>query len=234
MDGSAEITFTVMERNFEGKDIVRGQTQLSLNKDNIWLNGGRFSIDLHQELKHKLWDNRAQESEFDYEQMAEAGTVTVEVDELWSKHSVCGQVEGPHLDILCGLGKKVGAQTMSIAKMSQKMPYWVVITNGCFHVYRHFGDPVARAVCPLEKMSVTRGKLTGRSGKDLQGDTQRRKSGGTLRRTSMADTSHLREFVLRTDDLSSRNRQKYVFECHTVKDCNLFIEMLEYWMNANE
>jgi len=238
VNGSAEITFTVVECNFEGKDIVLGQTQLQLSKDDIWLTGGSFTFDLHSEIKHVIWDNRAQEAQLDYDKLKTVGgSITVEITELWSKHSVCGPVEGPHIDVLVSLGEKTSGQTQNISKMAQKMSYWSVITNNALLIYKHFGDPVPRVCCNLSKMQVSRGKLTGRAGKDVTGGPRRGSVTGGLglagagRRTAMNDTRRFREFVLCSEDGSSRNKQKYIFETHSIKTCNLFLEMLEYWIN---
>jgi len=262
--GLSEVTLTVVSHDPNhhstggvAKDIVHGQCHVSLAQNDLWLKGGRVSVDLNKTIKYNIWENRAQEAQFDYEKAESGGKVTLDVTELWSKHSVCGPLHGPHLDVLLTLTKKNGGGgQQNISKISQKIPYWGVVTDGIFHVFRHFGEKEPKVSVDVNGMVVRRGMLTGRSGKEvvIGGEEGARKGSLTSplkggaptkgaakkgftrehRRTTIADTTHLREFILKFDDKTSLNRQKYVFECHTVKECNLFIEMLEYWIGVDE
>jgi hypothetical protein len=75
-------------------------------------------------------------------------------------HSVCGLLEGPHIDVLMTLAKNNSAN-QNISKITQKMQYWGVVSEGRLLIFRHFGDKDPKLVVPLETVSIKRGDKPG-------------------------------------------------------------------------
>jgi hypothetical protein len=284
VSGNAMLVFTVVDEE-EVRDQFLGQVALPLSRNDVWKTGGVFDIDLG-DLQYIIRDNKAQQSDMAYEKITPSGQITVQLKPLSYLNSVCGSIEGPHIDVLMTL-TKLGVQSLSLTKAAQRTAYWGVVADGKLMIYRHFGDKDPKVTVDLAGMAIKRGDKSGRiekiaknaaesmihttvgpggrsmaldgnnginhnafgiDGAAATADEEERKqqqqkasNRKAKRGSAFANTgenskanSHLREFFLKSSDLASSNRNKYGFECPTVKEARHWYEVIEYWINAGK
>ena len=239
--GNSTLVFTALDED-EMRDQFLGQCAIPLGQEDLWLKGGKFDVDL-EDLQYVIKNNNTQQADIAYEKVAPQGMLTIEIKPLCSLHAVCGPIEGPHSDLLSAMTKS-STGTHNISKMTQKMNYWGVIANGELSMYRRFGDRHPKLTCPLENLSVSKVKTQGRIHvKSRKKQTTTSPKRGKLEKkklTSHADSKRelmrqqteqhcLKQFSLKSTDIASSNRLKYVFEVPTIKETNHWYEVIEYW-----
>jgi len=242
ISGNSTLVITVLDED-EMRDQFLGQAAIPLGgQGDLWLKGGTFDIDL-DDLQYVIRNNNTQQADIAYEKVAPQGSVTVELKPMCSLHSVCGPIEGPHSDVLSTLNKSsTGMQ--NISKMTQKMNYWGVIANGELSMYRRFGDRQPKFKCTLDNLTASKVKASGRihrsnkqSHKANNSPTRDASGGKKLSNSEskrelmkqQTEMQYLKQFSLKSTDIASSNRLKYVFEVPAVKDCNHWYEVIEYW-----
>ena len=202
----------------------------------------------------------------------------MQVKPLSYLNSVCGPLEGPHIDVLETLAKTASiSNTMS--KITQKMQYWGVVSEGKLLIFRHFGDKDPKVVVDLGNVGIKKGEKPGgrtpNVAKFAQDTAGMASPGGTTRgtivdgerrETAVGSTvgwegvkdkakrstvvhqkrpsvfaaehnkafSYMREFVLKSSDLASSNRQRYSFEAPTVGETRHWFEVIEYWADLKK
>ncbi|GMH82482.1 hypothetical protein TrST_g12491 [Triparma strigata] len=244
VSGNSVLVFTVVDEE-EMRDQFLGQCAVPLTNGDLWLHGGKFDVDL-EDLQYIVRTHNKQEADIAYEKITPAGWLTVEIKPLCSLHSVCGPIEGPHIDVLSTITKTSIGAVQNISKVSQKNSYWGVIHDGKASFYRRFGDRTPKVVVPLSGLQVSKVKSTGRhkspheSSKPshIPPSTSARAAtrSDRLRRSSQlaTETQHKKEFSLKNVDVSSSNRQKYVFEAPTVNDSRHWYEVVDYWIQKHK
>ncbi len=259
VNGNAVLVFTVVDKE-ELRDQFLGQCDMPLSRGDLWSRGGTFEVDLG-DLRYIIKDNKAQQADIAYEKITPQGQLSCQIKPLSYLTSVCGHLEGPHMDVIAGMMKNSGGPTQNVSKITQKMSYWGVVANGKFHVYRHFGDKDARVILDLATWTVAKVRLGGRpksmhigtGGGDhhpqlhfAEQKSERRASNADPRIAAMShghgdfhhinksQPQHLREFSLKSSELSSGNRMKYVFECPNIRECRHWYEVMEHWIKEGQ